>query len=406
MSKEQEQKELLLRSLITKICEEKEYIDLKYDKEFFGNYYLLFKKINDRKKDIPSLKYLEDTFKFEPHESKYTIRDTIEKLNQLYYHERSAVILKNLIAERKSGADTGDVIASLDNLNKEFSKIRGVITDAQIIDIANEPEKVVEQYRKLLEEVTYIPTGFKYIDEVCKPRLGNFLMLCAGTSQGKSLLMTLMQKAALESGVPSLYISLEMTLIEQCNRLLALSKIIPFEKIDSCVLTPEEYGKEIAKLKKVNTHILTMDTESKINLQTVERYISEVKPKVVFLDYMTLLQDSDFSWNAATSVSAELKRMALQYKVLMVTAVQADTSSMQAGEIPELWNVRGNKSFPHDANIFIGFASERYMIDPDNFKFRFAIRKNRNGGVMEFAYKIRPENGSVEDISGTLQGGL
>jgi len=406
MNYDKDTKDYLLRALITKMCEEKEYIDLRYDKDFFEDHWLIFKKINDRKNDMPSLTYIKETYKFKPHSTDYTITDLVEKLNQFYYYEKTNIVLRDVITARKNGTDTNDAITALDNLNKEFSKIRSAITNTQVVDIANEPEKVAEEYRKVKENLTLIPTGLGRLDDICCPRLGNFLLLCAATGGGKSLIMTHMQKAANENNIPSLYISLEMTLVEQTNRLLALKGIKSFTDLHNNNVDPKEYQDLVKQLNSSNTHILTRTTETKINLQTIEKYVQELKPRVVFLDYMTLLQDADFSWNSEVSISAELKRIALQNNLLMISAVQADSASMTSGEVPDLHNVRGNKSFSFDTDMFVGLASERYLTEPDKFKFKFAVRKNRNGILTEFAYRVKPETGIFEDITDDVANGL
>jgi replicative DNA helicase len=406
MNYDKDTKDFLLRALISKMCEEKEYVDLRYDKDFFEDHWMIFKKINDRKNDMPSLQYIKETYKFKPHASDYTITDLIEKLNQFYYYEKTNIVLRDVITARKNGTDTNDAITALDNLNKEFSKIRSAITNTQVVDIANEPEKVAEEYRKVKENLTLIPTGLGRLDDICCPRLGNFLLLCAATGGGKSLIMTHMQKAANENNIPSLYISLEMTLVEQTNRLLALKGIKSFTDLHNNKVDPKEYQDLVKQLNNSNTHILTRTTETKINLQTIEKYVQELKPRVVFLDYMTLLQDADFSWNSEVSISAELKRIALQNNLLMISAVQADSASMTSGEVPDLHNVRGNKSFSFDTDMFVGLASERYLTEPDKFKFKFAVRKNRNGILTEFAYRVKPETGMFEDITDDVANGL
>jgi replicative DNA helicase len=406
MNYDKDTKDYLLRALITKMCEEKEYIDLRYDKDFFEDHWLIFKKINDRKNDMPSLTYIKETYKFKPHATDYTVTDLVEKLNQFYYYEKTNIVLRDVINARKNGTDTSDAINALDNLNKEFSKIRSAITNTHVVDIANEPEKVAEEYRKVKENLTLIPTGLGRLDDICCPRLGNFLLLCAATGGGKSLIMTHMQKSANENNIPSLYISLEMTLVEQTNRLLALKGIKSFTDLHNNKVDPKEYQELVKQLNSSNTHILTRTTETKINLQTIEKYVQELKPRVVFLDYMTLLQDADFSWNSEVSISAELKRIALQNNLLMISAVQADSASMTSGEAPDLHNVRGNKSFSFDTDMFIGLASERYLTEPDKFKFKFAVRKNRNGILTEFAYRVKPETGMFQDITDDVANGL
>lgn len=396
----QEIKEYLIDAFITKMCESKEFIDFNWGDEFVGDRALLLKKLSQRKRDIPSIQYLKDTYKFKPQETEYTTRDLKEKLNKIFYEESTNKLFKEIMMARQTGSDTRDALQCLTSVSKKLDKVKAIITDAQVVDLVEDRSKVVDEYKKLLNGQTFVKTGFSYIDKVCRPRLGSFMLLCANTGMGKSLLMTLMQKEALKNGAKTLYISLEMTLIEVINRLLASQGKIDLDRLDTCALTAEEYEKEIENLTKTNTYILTMDSDGKLDLPAIERYIAEIKPEIVFLDYMTIIPGVDTSWNAATSISAELKRIALQYKLFMVSAAQADTSSMQAGEVPELWNTRGNKSYAHDVNYFIGFASERTLMDPGEFVFKFSIRKNRGGGLSDFTYRIRPANGQLTDVTG------
>lgn len=401
-----DEKDLLIRRLITKICEVKETVDIRFDKEFLGNHAMLIKKINNRRKDIPSIEYLQDTYKFKPEYTDYTLTDLVESINLLFCTHKTNIILKEFLTGRKNNTDLGDSIESLDWVDKQLRKVRGCISKSSSVDVANETDKVEDEYRKLIESITFIPTGIKEVDEHCKPSCGSLLMLVGATGSGKSLLMSLMQKTANEEGIPSIYVSLEMSLVEVLSRLMVFKKICTFDELNSGKITPEKYREFAEQLKKTETHILTRTTESKINLATIERYIQEIKPKVVFLDYMTLLQDADFSWNAESPISAELKRLALQYNVLIVTALQADTASLTSGDVPDLHNVRGNKGFSYDANIVIGFASERKILDPDTFRFRFSIRKNRNGPIIDFLYEINPVNGFVLNITNQINNGF
>jgi replicative DNA helicase len=398
--KNENEKKYYIDAFITKMCEKKEFIDFNWGDEFVGDRAMLLKKLSQRKKDVPSIQYLKETYKFEPQETEYTTTDLKEKLNKIFYTESTNKLFKEVMTARQTGTDSRDALECLTSVSKKLDKIKAIITNAQVVDLVDDRGKVVDEYKKLLSGQTFVKTGFSYIDKICKPRLGSMLLLVGQTGAGKSLLMTLMQKHALNNGVKTLYISLEMTLIEVINRLLASQGKIDLDKLDTCALSAEDYEKEIENLTKTNTYILTMDGDGKLDLPTIERYIADIKPEVVFLDYMTIIPGVDTSWNASTSISAELKRIALQYKLFMVTAAQADTSSMQAGEIPEMWNTRGNKSYGHDVNYFIGFASERTLMDPGEFVFRFSIRKNRGGGLSDFTYRIRPANGQLTDVTG------
>lgn len=212
-----------------------------------------------------------------------------------------------------------------------------------------------------------------------------------------------MQAGLLENEVPSLFFSLEMGLIEMTNRLLAASGKFKFNDLHFHRVDKDRYRGALQDLKRTPTKIITRQTEGKIDVGVIERFVVEYKPKVVFIDYLTLIDGADMSWSAEVSVTAQLKKIALQHNCLIITAAQADAESLKSGEIPDLHNIRGNKGFSFDADVVLALASQRIEGHGDTrMKIRYAIRKSRNGGFCEFAYRVNPNTGFWEEATGEL----
>lgn len=391
-------KDPLLRALITKICTEKTLPNLPYEEFFYNGYFKLFQRLQERKNDLPSLDYIVKTYGFEAEETDFTFTDIFEELNNYYFKEKFTNIVETAIRDTKQ--DSGNIVAAIDKISKEFNQTRRTLSKVYTVDLSKDKDKVIEEYKKSGEQGAPIPTGFRGLDEAVSPRPGNLLLLVAGTGSGKTLSMTKMMAEAVKNGIPSLYFSLEMGMIEMTNRLLAALGRFEFRKLYFNEISPEEYAKAIDEIK-TQVHIITRQTEAKIDLASIERNIEEHKPKIVFIDYLTLV-DADTAWNAEVSITGQLKRMALQNGCLIVVAAQADSETLKSGEIPTLTGTAKNKGFVWDADIFLGIASQRYDGDEGKMRVNFAVRKSRNGGLPEFSYRVKPNAGAWEECTGDL----
>lgn len=392
-------KNYLLRSLITRVCIDRELPDLKYDEQFMGEYNRLFRKLVERKGDLPSISFLQEKYDFSPQHNDLTITDIMEELNSYFIEEQTTKIIEQLIRDSKT-IDV-DSMEMLDRVTKNFGIVRQAVTKAYTVNIATDYEKIVEEYIKVSEGGAKIPTGFDKLDEIVGLRAGNLVGICAGTGAGKTISMVKIQSHLVKMGISTMYFSLEMGLTEMTNRLLAAMSKFSFYDMHNFLVTPEAYGEALKEIAQVQTHIVTRQSESKIDLATIERYVVEHKPKVVFIDYLTLI-DADTSWNAEESVTKVLKRIALQNNCLIIFAAQADTDANRTGEIPLLTSVRGNKAFPYDCDVFIGVCSKRLETEDGKMKMYYAVRKSRNGGFPEFSYRVNLMNGSWEECTGEM----
>lgn len=95
MSALEEDKKNLLRALITKICIDKKLPEIRFEGWFVDDHRQILDKLKDRKSDLPSVEYLEKTYKFKPFDTELTLTDIHELLNEIYTKEKFFRLIKD-----------------------------------------------------------------------------------------------------------------------------------------------------------------------------------------------------------------------------------------------------------------------------------------------------------------------
>lgn len=395
-------KDTLIRSLITKIVQEGKVPELRFEDEFYEDYSKLMQKIKSRKSNLPSLEYLEKTYGFEREETDQNVDDLIEQINKIYFRE-SAV--KALGKFKQDALKNDDYLSVLSDLQKNFTSIRGALTKTFVCDVTNDVDAVMDERKRDRERGSLINLGFETYDIVSGTKTGDLVFVCGPTGRGKTTTMLKSLDNSIKNGYDSLFFSLEMSLVEVTNRLIAMQGKYTYTDLKYDKIGDKEYREEVEKLKKTPAKIITRSNEGRIDLATVERYIQEYGPKIVYIDYLTLLDDVSFNWDASPSPTKELKRMAGCYHCVIVVGLQADTATMGNDDIPDIVNIRGNKGWAFDCNTFIGVTSIRQKNDEADkdhtiwLKMIYKVGKHRDGKCPAFAYKVAPDKGEWYDIT-------
>jgi replicative DNA helicase len=390
-------KETLVRALVTRICEDRVLPDIKYEEFFLGDHLRLFQKFVERKGDLPSVTYLTGKYGFEAENIGLNMTDILEELNTYYIEEKMHKIVEALIKESKSF--DYNPVDMIDKAFGEFNIVRQVITKASTVEISTDAHDIVAAYMRSMESGAVLRTGFDDLDDMVGLRSGALVGICGSTGGGKTVTAVKWWAEMQKAGLSTMYVSLELSKVQMMNRLLAARQRLSYYSTRGYIVSPEVYKKAIEDISTAPTYIVTRESESKMDLFTLERLIVEHKPQVVFIDYITLL-DADCNWNAQVSVTGTLKRIALQNDCLIVFLAQADATALKGGQIPGLEAVAINKGLSRDCDIWIGFVSKRYENDESKMKIHYAVLKSRDGGFPEFSYRVRADIGDWEVSSG------
>jgi len=257
-------------------------------------------------------------------------------------------------------------------------------------------KKYDEGYR-----ITGKSTGFETLDATINGiNPGHYTIIAGAPGSGKTTFAIQMMKYMVTTGVKCAFISLEMTREQACYKLVSHELKIPFNDLMNGNYTVEQMGecfKCIDRFKD-NDNLFFQDAQIRSLRQFENRFNKLVREKnieVVFLDYITLIQNIGKSVNFSESIS-EISQMVryllVKNKVSGVIISQLNRSAAEKDVPPQKHNLFGSSQLEKDAN-------EILMLHPDPTigNRRLYIRKNRFGpedGCITYTF----EKGVFEEV--------
>lgn len=413
---EQRRKSELIQALITKVCETGEVPEINFPIEFYGNMKPLMSKLIERRGEVPSVKFMEEMYKFEPtkKDADLTLQDTIDLLSKIFMKEYTRKTMVEYLQQTKNDSGGDSPVKIIDEIVQKLGAISTVMQSNAAIDVISEADRIASIYEKRINNKTPIKTGFRLFDEEVAPEGGQLMLFCAPMKRGKTTAMTFMFATAIKNDIPALFVSLEMNEVEMTNKLLSTMGYAKYSDLRKGKVAPSRYKEMCQALGKNRAIILTPSgIRGAIGIRTIEKYVQEHRPKVVFVDYLALLAGVDMNWNASVQPTAEFKRIAQQYDCYIVVALQADPNLLKGGEesgldgilendsdlpIPGPYNVRANKNLGADCDHFIGANSRKMQTDSNQMEFHMSVELNRHGHTPAFKYIVNLDKGEWKEV--------
>lgn len=400
----------LFRALITKICLEKKFPDIRFEPWFLGSTeHRLLTKIKERKNDLPSVEYLQQTVKFEPFDTNLTVTDIMELLN-LEYAMQAGKRAYTEMHHAFQGEDV-NIVEILDKVKSEAIKTRSIVCQTNTTLLEEDQEQLVDDYEKWMELKDPIPTGFDKLDAEAPLRRGEVVFIIGGTGGGKSQTAAFMATSNVLNDIPTSMFSLEMSRLQVLMRMIPMVTKGKYRHSDlkRGKVTKEEFKDVLKKYFTTNFNLITRRNAAPIKVSTIEAHLEEMKskgedkvPHILYVDYIGLL-DQDKNWNAEESISGQLKRIALTYNVCIVVLVQADTSTMQRGDMPSITSSADNKGIVRDGDCVIGLLSEKQTNGKESIlMIQYQVLKRRDdGGYIDWCMKVNVDKGVWIETEGT-----
>ncbi len=243
------------------------------------------------------------------------------------------------VIDKKSQRSTGEIPELLkDALSVSFDTHIGhdVIEDAE------------ERFEFYHTEEEKIPFDLEYFNKITKGGLPNkTLNIClAGTGVGKSLFMCHMGSAALMMGKNVLYITLEMSEERIAERIDANTLNIPMKELPD--LSKKMYDKKIDKLKnKTKGKLIVKEYPTASAHAGHFRHLlqelnikKDFQPDIIFIDYLNICASHRIrpgsganSYTLVKSIAEELRGLAVEYDVPVVSATQTTRSGYGSTDI-------------------------------------------------------------------------
>ena len=285
------------------------------------------------------------------------LRETLKELNNDTEKTNVDWLLDSTEKFCQEKAIYNAITSSLEIMNGKGKMTKGAIpgllSDALAISFdpnighsyTDDFENRFEYYHRVEEK---IPFDLDYFNKITKNGLPKKTLniALAGTGVGKSLFMCHMASSCLNQGKNVLYITLELAEEEVAKRIDANLMNITFE--DLMNLPKETYTRKINNIRnKTNGKLIIKEyptaSASVIHFKGLlnELFLKKsFKPDIIFVDYLNICTSARIKPGAQTnsytyvkSIAEELRGLAVEYSVPLVSATQTTRTGFVSSDI-------------------------------------------------------------------------
>lgn len=235
-------------------------------------------------------------------------------------------------------------------------------------------------------ELTGITTGFVGIDEWTQGwQAGDFVILAARPSVGKSALMLNMAVAAARTGKGVAIFSLEMTVEQVEFRLFSAMSGVPMENILHGALTEFQQQQVGAAAAELCALPIYLDDTAGISAPQIRAKCRRVQIEhgldLIMVDYLQLCGGSTGRGDSTrqeevADISRRLKATGKDLGVPMVALSQLSRPKDDSGKPPRLTDLRESGALEQDADVVAFIHRHDHKVDG---AATFILEKQRNG---------------------------
>lgn len=281
-------------------------------------------------------------------------------------------------------------------------------------------ENASERYDHYHSTEERLPFDIDYFNKITDGGLPNKTLTCllAGTNAGKSLVMCHMAAANIAAGKNVLYISMEMSEIVTSLRIDA--NLLDVEISNVKHLSKEKYLGRIGKLKEKNNGRLVVKEypTAGAHVGHFKALLNELKmkkgfiPDIIYIDYLNICLSQRVkggnanSYTIVKSIAEELRGLAVEYNVPIVTATQTTRGGINNSDL-EITDVSESIGLAATVDMLLGIIRTPEF-DAQN-QLMFKLLKSRFVDAASFgAFLVGVERSKMKlyDLETSAQSGL
>lgn len=337
--------------------------------------------INELEKEIEKTKN-------EEYNLKYLVDET-ENFCKYKAMERAIVNSVDVISDKKNLFKVSEMIKEA--LKVSFDADLGICfyNDTDI-------DKRILSYK---QEIFKIPCKLKDLNAAFSGGVEEKTLTCflGGTHSGKSLTKISICKDMIELGTDCVYITLEMSEENISQRIEANILDTPINDIPDSDMSRFKTNILSHGKNKGKVWIKEWPTRG-ASVASIRNYLDELKykknfePKVIFVDYINLLNSDLYSGSQehlrVKSITEELRGLAVETKTAIITATQTNRGGDNASDLT-LKEIADSFGLTGTADAIIGIISTEELREKGVLIYK--IIKNRFGGVVDFKFPVRVE---------------
>ncbi len=320
--------------------------------------------------------------------------------NAKYYAEivHRKRILRDLIGASHQISGFGydeneDIDILLDQAEKSIFDISQTSNNKNFVaigDALGEAWERIDNLNKSTDEIRGIPTGFHELDNLLAGlQKSDLVILAARPSHGKtSLALDIARGTAIKHNIPVGIFSLEMSVGQLADRMLASEAHVDSWKLRTGRLTGEdEFARIRDAMDRLSKAPIFIDDDASNNIikmrSAARRMQSQHGLGLIIVDYLQLMsprKHTDSMVQQITEISRSLKQLARELDVPVLALSQLSRSVEQRGGIPRLSDLRDSGSIEQDADVvmFI-YREDKYRETEKKNIAQIMVEKHRNG---------------------------
>ena len=306
------------------------------------------------------------------------------------------------------------IIESTDLLEKQDygtveQKIRGAMEVSLVKDLGLDYfENPKERLEWIKKQSGAVSTGWKGIDQKLYGGLnrGEITIFAGGSGAGKSLFLQNFGVNWSLAGLNVVYVSLELS--EQLISMRLDGMVSEYaakdimKNIDDVDLKVRMKGKKAGKfrVKYMNSGITTNDLRAFLREYEIQ---SGVKVDCLLVDYLDLMMPISGKISAENTfikdkfVSEELRNLAQERELLMVTASQLNRSAVEEIEFDH-HHIAGGISKIQTADNVVGIFTSNAMRERGRYQIQFMKTRSSSGVGSKVDLKFNPDTLRIEDL--------
>ena len=238
----------------------------------------------------------------------------------------------------------------------------------------NAEDGFYKAYISLTEEKHYYLTGFQEIDKMAHISPGDYVVIGARPSTGKTAItLQMMMNMAKRNKV--VYFSLETSAEKLYQRMISCFSLVPLEALKTECDKDKlgEVSKCYGAFKKLS---MTVVEAAGWTVEQIKAKAIEEQADIIFIDYLTLIKSKGNSrYEQITNISIDLHTMAQQTKTAVVALSQL---SRNGDEEPRMTDLRESGQIEQDADIVMLLSRNELESDSDRV---LQVAKNKEGRI-------------------------
>ena len=297
--------------------------------------------------------------------------------------------------------------------NKDYGSVEALIKEATSVGLVSDfgldyYENPKERLQWIKDQAGAISTGWKNFDQKLYGGLnrGELTVFAGGSGSGKSLFLQNLGVNWSQAGLNTVYLSLELS--EQLSSMRIDAMVSEYATRDVMKNMDDVHLKVVMKGKGAGKFRIKQMSNG-INANDIRSFLREyeiqtgVKVDCLLVDYLDLMMPISGKVSASDLfikdkyVSEELRNLAVELNILLVTASQLNRGAVEEIEFDHS-HIAGGISKIQTADNVIGIFTSNAMRERGRYQIQFMKTRSSSGVGSKVDLKFNPETLRIEDL--------